>query len=966
MDVARGSAILGSSKPRLWRTWTCTVAVVLIELLTFAFVITSVIARDWQAPNAGWGCHLQRAVWSVDNVDTAAFGSGLRANDQVLEAGGHRAGWLDPTWTVAELYPGQEYTLRLRRDARILSLHLLMEVDTSISKPDVATTILIAWLLFLAGLWIRLGGPRNKTTTLGSATFLLAGFAMCGPVLLTYPGWNSGTAWVAIILASIPRPLQMAVGWDFLSRFPHQTTEGSAIGVLRRSFYVAGVLIWTTINGPVLAELAHIPYPSSWRAMQLLGWHGLFGVSISNAAFDSAVSIAACYVLIRNYILLADRDSRRRLRWAMVSFGTGAISVLSLRLIELGSGMSKTHTLDTALRVTDMTTTFAIGLIPVALAYAVVKHRVLDVRLVIRRGLQYLLAKNVLRLLLLAPVLIVAIQVVRDPNRSFSDLVLRSSWRFYLLVMGTAALSLRYRHDLGHWLDRQFFRVALQEEETWVTLIESIQAANNEGEIANAVAHQIQLALPVEGISVFFRSGANGELRTAFGQPAGFLQKTEQRLFGPSSALLRSTAAPIPLSFDEPNIEYTVHSRGQEALLLPLTGTDGVNLGALVLGAKKSEQPYSRKERELLQAIAIQMVMACEVLQLKRSIDRESRQRLAVVGRLDRENIQLLNECLHCGECYDASQSLCPVDGTPLELTLPVERVVADRYRLNRRIGSGGMGVVFEALDLRLNRLVAVKILLSELFGNRDALARFRREAHAIASLRHPNIVGVHDFGSLPAGGAFLVMDLVPGLSWRKHLRLENALGPERVAGWVEGLCAGIAAAHSSGIVHRDIKPENVMISESPGGEVAVVLDFGLAKLHQPSEFDRVEATVIGSVMGTRSYMSPEQRLGEKVGPPTDIYSIAVMTLETLARWAPPITGATSHWANQALQRINCSDSGLGQLLYAALADLQDSRIQRVDELGSQLSAGIRAEKPMTICSSRSDDEETLSLGAAN
>ena len=961
MDVAHSTAVIGSSEPRLWLRRICITAVVLVELLTFTFVIGSVLARDWHASSAGWTCQLEHAIWVIDRVDSSAFSRGVRVHDQVLEAGGYPAEWLDPSWRLAALHPGQTYKLTVRRDARILSFQLPLEVDTSIANPDVAATVFIAWLLFLAGLWIRIGGPRNRTTELGGATFLLAGFAMCGPVLLTYPGWNPSTALVALVLATIARPLQMAVGWDFLSRFPHQTSEGRAIRLLRGSFYTAGVLIWASINGPVFAALAHVPYPLSWGAMQLLGWHGLFGVSISNAAFDCAVSIAACYVLIRNYALLVDRDSRRRLRWATVSFGTGAISLLSLRLIELGSGMTKTHSLDSALRVTDLTTTIAIGLIPVTLAYAVVKHRILDVRLVIRRGLQYLLAKNVLRLILLAPVLIIAIQVGRDPNRSFSDLALRSSWRFYLLVMGSAALSLRYRHDLRRWLDKRFFRVALQEEETWVALTESIKAATREGEIANAVAQQIEAALPVEGIGVFFRSGANGELRAALGEPARFLEKAEQRLFGPSAAFLSSATGPIQLDLEEADPDSPLRSRSQKALFIPLTGTDGAHLGALVLGAKKSEQPYSRKERELLQAIAIQMAMRCEVVQLKRSVND---QRNAVARSMAAQNGQLLNECMRCGQCYSVSQTHCTADGTTLAFTLPIDRVVSDRYRLNRRLGAGGMGVVFEAFDLRLNRPVAVKIMLSELFGNMDALARFRREAHAVASLRHPNIVGVHDFGTFPVGGAFLVMDLVGGLSWRKHLRQQDVLTPERVAGWVEGLCAGISAAHSSGIVHRDIKPENVMISEGPAGEVSVVLDFGLAKLHQPTESDRVEATVIGSVMGTRSYMSPEQRAGERVGTPTDVYSIAVMTLETLARLTPPVTGAASHWINQALKRINCGASNLGRVITAALADAPGTRIQRVDELGRRLSAAIRLEKPICLPGSRSDDEETLSLGA--
>ncbi len=619
--------------------------------------------------------------------------------------------------------------------------------------------------------------------------------------------------------------------------------------------------------------------------------------------------------------------------------------------------------LATASRYADALTTLSVGFIPIALTYAVVKHRLLGIRLVIRRGLQYLLAKNVLRLILFAPGLIVLLQILRQPNESIFDLVFKSSWRFYLLVMGTAAFSLRYRHQLSRWLDRRFFRVALQEEEAWVALAESMKMAATENEIAAAVAHQIEIALCVEGLHIFFRSASDGRLHTAFSSSGRDPQKLCKQLDGNREGALAGSSVFTVFETDSGGADP--FEQTEELLVVPLPGNDGKSLGAFVLGPKKSEQPYSRRERELLQAVAAQVVMACEVLQLKRSIDQESRQRIAVLGRLDRENIRLLNECLTCGDCYDSSLRQCPTDGTLLELTLPVERVIVGRYRLDRRLGAGGMGVVYKALDGRLDKIVAVKIMTGELFGNRRALLRFKREAQAVASLRHPNIVGVHDFGELPAGGAFLVMDLVTGHSWRKQMRFANTLAPERVASWIEDLCAGVAAAHNSGVVHRDIKPENVMISNDRQRETAMVLDFGLAKLHSEAEKDSVHVSVTGAVVGTRSYMSPEQRAGQQVGTATDIYSIAVMGLETLSRLGPPNAGVTSEWTDKALERIVGPDSTLAKIFRLALADTPEARIQAVGELGNRLSAAIRSERPRASGMSTSDDAETLSFGAA-
>jgi serine/threonine protein kinase len=223
----------------------------------------------------------------------------------------------------------------------------------------------------------------------------------------------------------------------------------------------------------------------------------------------------------------------------------------------------------------------------------------------------------------------------------------------------------------------------------------------------------------------------------------------------------------------------------------------------------------------------------------------------------------------------------------------------------------------------------------------------------------------LHDFGELPAGGAFLVMDLVPGIPWRSHLRGNQPLSPDRVAGWVEGLCEGVAAAHRSGMVHRDLKPENVMIANSAEGETAVILDFGLAKF-QP-EFEAGSnhgVTVAGMIMGTRPYMSPEQLAGGIVGPPSDVFAIAVMTLETLARFGPPGDGATVEWASRALQRIVKPDSKLIALFASAMLDNPEGRIAPVEEFGRLLVDAIRWEKPLALSITRSDEAETKTLSA--
>ena len=181
-------------------------------------------------------------------------------------------------------------------------------------------------------------------------------------------------------------------------------------------------------------------------------------------------------------------------------------------------------------------------------------------------------------------------------------------------------------------------------------------------------------------------------------------------------------------------------------LLVPVSDSRDRLVGVLMLGEKKSEEPYTASDRRLLHAVAKQMAIARENLQLRAKVGEEHRIRHDVLAKLDGTLKDLLKECPVCGECFDGAETVCDNDGQALTLTLPVSRTVDGKYRLERRIGKGGMGTVYEARDLRLDRSVAVKLMQGRAFGNQAALRRFHREARAAARLNHPNIVSVHDF----------------------------------------------------------------------------------------------------------------------------------------------------------------------------------------------------------------------------
>ena len=214
--------------------------------------------------------------------------------------------------------------------------------------------------------------------------------------------------------------------------------------------------------------------------------------------------------------------------------------------------------------------------------------------------------------------------------------------------------------------------------------------------------------------------------------------------------------------------------------------------------------------------------------------------------------------------------------------------VLTSRYELHRQLANGGTADVFLARDQLLNRPVAVKVLSEELSSDDAFVERLRQEAQVVASLNHQNIVGVFDQGE-HEGAPFIVMEYVDGRSLDSILRNEGKLDPDRAAMIAVDVAAALDAAHRQGMVHMDVKPGNVLITED--GQVKLA-DFGIAKaLKDGSETDYTVED--GTVMGTATYLSPEQAQGRKVGPRSDVYSLAVVLYEMIAG-QPPFTGESA------------------------------------------------------------------------
>jgi eukaryotic-like serine/threonine-protein kinase len=270
-------------------------------------------------------------------------------------------------------------------------------------------------------------------------------------------------------------------------------------------------------------------------------------------------------------------------------------------------------------------------------------------------------------------------------------------------------------------------------------------------------------------------------------------------------------------------------------------------------------------------------------------------------------------------------------------------RVLNGRYEIQDLLGQGGMARVFRGTDQVLGRTVAVKVLSPQFARDDQFVARFRREAQAAAGLNHPNIVSVYDTGD-QGDVHYIVMEYVQGRTLRDVIRQEGPLLPERASEITQEVARALASAHEAGLVHRDIKPGNIMLT--PDGEVKV-MDFGIAR---SSTGDTLTQTA--AVLGTASYLSPEQAQGNPVDARSDIYSLGCVLYEMLTGRAPfvgdsPVAIAYKHVREDPVppSHLNqdVSDS-LEAVVMKSMAKNQDNRYQTADELREDLeraSAGL-------------------------
>ena len=248
-----------------------------------------------------------------------------------------------------------------------------------------------------------------------------------------------------------------------------------------------------------------------------------------------------------------------------------------------------------------------------------------------------------------------------------------------------------------------------------------------------------------------------------------------------------------------------------------------------------------------------------------------------------------MKKCPKCGKEYENANTLCPSDGEVLERVddALLGQTLAGKYRIEELINEGGMGAVYRATHVLMDKVVAIKVLHPALAADDKIVARFSREAKAASRISHPHALNVTDFGEDEKGVVFLVMEYLKGETLKEVIHKDGPMPLERAVEIIRQVCGALEAAHTEGVVHRDLKSDNIMLLDMGGGDWAKVLDFGIAKITQNVDQDPA-LTAPNLIIGTPQYMSPEQcSQAADIDSRSDIYSLGVIIYEMLVGHVP-------------------------------------------------------------------------------
>ncbi|HEX8408586.1 MAG TPA: protein kinase, partial [Thermoanaerobaculia bacterium] len=661
------------------------------------------------------------------------------------------------------------------------------------------------------------------------------------------------------------------------------------------------------------------------------------------SSIGTLMLIAALAILIVRLMRAEDVNARRRLQLIFLAMLPGSAAFIAGFLV---TQLQLGHVWEAVARMMHVPATMIGSAI---FTYAVVRHRMFNIRVLVRRSIQYALAKSTLFAVMAMPMVGLAVFLYLHRGDSLAVLLTGTPAMYVLLIL-PLVLVIRYRKRLLEALDRRFFREQYDSRRVLLHVVSIIRGGSDMLALSRAALDEIDRALHPKHISLWQADPDNVALHR------GFWRGPEE----PSAVEPLGVNGTLPTLLSGGDEPMDVYSRATRAVLqrLPererdwLRGVDAHLLvpllienrlaGLLVLGERKSEEPYSREDRELLRTLGAQLALTLDYTRLKQSPSLVWSPASAAPLHLHLSDA--LQLCPRCGRCYAPDESKCELDDQQLVPESGVPRIIEDKYVVTKLLGRGGMGSVYLANQKRLNRHVAVKVLLSHLVGSSSMRSRFEREARIVARLRHPAIVTIHDFGVLPSGHAYLVMEYLDGDTLRQMITA-GAQPLDSVLDILQPVGEAIDAAHKAGVVHRDLKPENIMLVKEHNAALSPrVLDFGLAKMSGPIGED--EQTLVQSghsagIVGTLMYMAPEVLSGHVADPRADQYSLGIIAWELLAGLHPlghatdlasVVRGHTDRPVIPIRERVPTVSDRVSAAIDRALAKKPDERFPSVAE----------------------------------
>jgi GAF domain-containing protein len=942
----------------------------------FAFTVYAVVRYYGVEKAPGWSVNRNDGqAWYVSEVEATGPAAGrIEVGDRLLAINGDERRAVIGYFQWSFVDGGKTYRVDLDRRGERVSVELPMLLVPGQRLTPIYALVGLAF--FICGATLALLRPHDPQVRLAGAFLMSVGFVT---LLMTLQstfsflvGWERKVHYVVAPLSIWTLPL----AYHFFSRFPVGRSPGPlwrAIQWLLDAVFV--LVIWPAFGIIIFLGLGVSESATSFMVAH--PWLYLTAARISSRSFY--VYVVACFVLsvvvvARNYQRLPDPDSRRRIMWVIAGVMTAVVPFIGMQLAFNIAEWGSPQTYNTYSPLSFL----AMLCIPGSIGAAVWKDQLFDIRVLVRRGLRYLFARTALQALLALPIVLLAISILANPNRTIAEILTQGSGWLNLVLIGAIAATLRFRRRFRTWLDRRFFRESYQQEQVLVRLIDEVRQQDSLAAIAKLVSSRLDSVLHPTALHIFYRersdsnfiSGNSASARSVSDSLPEQYPSAQQTLAqvmqtAPSERHLSQQQALLakldgskairdfPADFNElPEDERDWLENLGVRLVVPITGTGDRLVGVLLLGGRMSDEPYSATDRHLLEGVAAQIGLVYENQHLRERVRLDADVRRDVLARLEGQSISLLKECPTCGSCYDSTAMRCELDGSELLLTLPVERTLDGRYRLERTLGRGGFGAVYAASDLRLQRRVAVKIMMGATFGDVTARRRFEREARAAAKIDHPHITRIYDYGSIGSGGAYLVMELVAGRTWREELKRTGVIDPARAAEWFRQLLEGLQFAHHLGIVHRDLKPENVMVAKTVDGlDDLKIMDFGLAKVLGAGAEVSESLTEAGAIMGTFGYIAPEIFTGGPVDERADIFAIGVMVVETIFG-ARPFDGQTPHEIITSLlhsdyhlpgesAEIRALDAVLQRCLAKDPRDRYGSVVEVASELVPALARGI-------------------------